>query len=470
MAELSKIYEIQNDITRISRVIDDIIGEEEKSKNADNIDINRIEKLARQAVLKNHFIYHYDAEIVKKYCILLASAVRFMEKNDKKIRQYYFIARILYGNNAEIPLDEIVVSAELVDIKDFSMLHKELQKDIKLFLFDALLLTSLDGDMDEKQTDYYCELLAYVDVSKKDLENLFKVCACVLSGKDNELYQYASSFPISKLSCYLQNPIKGEVVTSLKELKQGKEKDVTVVGVNVKNMELDLDTYGKKNLRFLDCKFKNVSSICGVSTRIVFENCYFGDCKKESELHSSSEYEDGVTRRRGYALFSFGNADFINCSFERCSHINHWDATVFLKIDSGKIENCRFISCLVGSTAVTNDKGIGSYNYFVYCSLIYVDKVSVTNTKFEECIAIGGENGGLLWLARSSDCQYLNLIYCKGGNIEKCEFLSCGCSGGSDERTKKNNFLINSIGAMEKGNKFTECTATGNVGTAEWGI
>ena len=334
-------------------------------------------------------------------------------------------------------------------------------------------MISLDGNIDEKQLSYFCETLAYTDMDRNDLECLCNVCSCVLSGDEYELYYYAYGFPIVKLSCYLPNPIKGEVVISLDELKKAKEMDVMVTGANIQNMELDLDTYGKKHLRFFNCKFENVSSIRGIKTEVVFEGCYFVDCKKEYELHGSYVRDEFASIDKGYeyALFSFENADFASCSFERCSHINHDVATILLKVGSGKIEDCNFISCSVGSNSIVKGK-YSNYEY-EYGALIYVDKVSIIDAKYKNCSVKGNGSmcGSIMWKqCVAPEYQNLNLVYCNGGNIKGCEFLWCECSGLSRDSMKRYNYLINSIGALERNNKFIECTASSNTGTAKWEI
>lgn len=471
------IIEVRKHIDFIEGILDNL-EKEQKGQEEQEIDITRIEQFARQSAFKLHFLRVYDEDVAVKYCTLLASYVRFAGSMEKKVKQYYFLSRILYSVNSSKGLEEVITGAELAGIKDFEIIMQELKNDIKLFLFDILLMISLDGNIDEKQLSYFCETLAYTDMDRNDLECLCNVCSCVLSGDEYELYYYAYGFPIVKLSCYLPNPIKGEVVISLDELKKAKEMDVMVTGANIQNMELDLDTYGKKHLRFFNCKFENVSSIRGIKTEVVFEGCYFVDCKKEYELPEPSP--SGLTttyyanEKNEYALFSFVNADFVSCSFKRCSHINHNVATILLKMDSGKIEDCNFMSCSVGSSGGRIAGKNGSM-ICEYGALIYVDKVSVINTKYQNCIVKGNGRKSLSLRSNvirifASDCQYLNLIYCNGGNIKGCEFLWCECSGLSRDSMKRYNYLINSIGALERNNKFIECTASSNTGTAKWEI
>lgn len=433
-----------------------------KVEKGQESDIQRIEQIARQSAFNTHFLKECDEDVVAKYCTILASYVRFADNVEKKVKQYYFLSRILYNVSIHTGLEEIITNAGLVDSKDFEMMKQELGSNIKLFVFDILLMISLDEEINEKQLSYFCETLAYANVKKKDMECMLQVCACVLSGREEELYQYASGFPIMEIFCYLRSPIKGGIVISLDAIEETKEKDIIVVGANIKNMELDLDIYGKKSLSFLNCRFKHISSIRGIKTKVTFENCYFKDCRKQQRVKSAaSEYI--------CALFSFADAYFKNCSFKRCHHITtNQETTVLLKMDSGKIESCNFISCSVGCAGKKRLK-LFWVRYYVWGALICANNVSVKNTKYQGCVVKENEGSGGMY-SRDFGARYLHLIYCKGGNIEGCEFLSCVCSGLSKDDIKSYNYLINSIGAMEKENQFIECKADGNVGTAEWEI
>ena len=459
-------------------LIEDLASTESNESVAPSIDIKRIEQLARQSSYKLHFINSLDEDIIIKYCALLSSVVRLTDDTEKKVKQYYFIARILYGNKLTIAFDEIIMNAEMINISDFEFMKQELGADIKVLLFDMLLAISMDGTMDDKQLDYICEVFAYVDLSKKDIEYILKVTSCVLKAEERSLFKYADGFPIAKLSCYLNKAIKCEVVTSWEEFIKSKDKVIIAVGLCIKNTELPIDEYKKKSIRFLNCKFENVSSISAADTKVEFEDCSFLDCQKKYELR----YADSISNREKshlHALFEFNKAEFTNCIFEKCSHINNMEASEILKVNRGHIVDCVFQNCSIGTNSIVKETISTVYRY-EYGAIIYAEKVSIVGCEFIRCVSNG--NGAkchplscrLVFLGSgenfSSDYQYLHIVYCRGGNIEQCEFSGCECNGLSNERTKRYNYLINSIGALERNNTYSNCIRTNDVGTAEWEI
>ena len=445
--------------------------EEAHEKNEEQvIDISRIESLARQVPFHGHFIKAYDEDIRAKYCTVLASYVRFADTNEKKAKQYYFISRIMQSDAANKTLAEIITSSEMVGIADFEMIKQEMKQDISLFVFDVLLMISLDGIFDENQINYFCETLAYLAVDKKALNSITNACACVLGrGEEKLLFQYAADIPVAKLSCYLTNPIPGEVCTTLDDAKESKEQYVTIAGANVKNQEIDIDSFGKENIRFYDCKFENVSSMTAKKTKVEFEACYFGDCKRmfderEVEFYEKFKEQDIATG----AIFCFEEAIIDNCRFERCGQRYHGASGGLLLCEKGTISNSVFEDCFVNVYSFVNTIS----THWEYAAMLFLNEVSVTACRFLSCRISGNgykRSHSIIPGSRgASEYQYLNIIYCQGGNIEESEFVNCESSGLTNNREEKFNYVINIIGSMEKENKFLNCTATGNVGSAKW--
>lgn len=484
MENLAKIKELQKQINVMNEVIEELITSEMKQNNTSQIDIKRIEALGKQATFQSHFVSFLDEDVAVKYCILLASAVRLLEDTEKKICQYYFISRILHSSKAKCSLEEIITNAELVGISEFAYMKQELAEDIKVFLFDLLLQISLEGKIEEKQLDYFCEVLAYVDMNEKDMKSLFRVVSCVLQENTEELFEDDSNFPTEKIVHYFED---FEIVTSVDGILKAKKENIIIVGVkefatlfskerfietktengvsvNVEKIKYSfhVNTLKKRNIVFLKCAFKNIDSMDGIGMKITFKNCDFHEC----------------------GFLSFAETVINQCYFKKCGNTKN----IMLKIKSGKITNCKFEEC-----SVTNikEQSIKQKNLTVENgTLIYLDKGLISNCEYDKCKVVRNYNlnvGRIISSMRfgfrfsSIDgnsptfIQNFNIIYSNDAIIECCRFLECQSKDMETNRmysyyssVKTNNYLINLVEGTEKNNTFERCTAIANVGSARW--
>lgn len=229
--------------------------------------------------------------------------------------------------------------------------------------------------------------------------------------------------------------------------------------------------------------FDNVSSIYAISTKVKFEDCTFKSCFREYELRNDGFGNDGTIYKISLAiqrlsLFSFKNAEFYDCSFEDCKLINNKYASILLYNENGIVSNCKFNHCQIKATSI--DIGFLSSTHD-YGAIIVGKTLEVTQCKFTNCQAHSNgkksKNIFAPWYNAGNDynfpaeMQYVHIIYCMAGSsIEDCIFINCKCDGAYDDRSKRNNFVINVIGAMERENQFIDCKAAGNVGTLTWEI
>lgn len=489
MDNLAKIKEIQKQMNAINTVIEDLLTSEMKQQNHSQIDIQRIEQLGKQVPFQSHFVSFLDEDVAVKYCTLLASAVRLLEDTEKKIRQYYFIARILHSRKVRCSLEEIITNAELVGISDFTFMKQELGEDSKVFLFDLLLQISFEGKIEEKQLDYFCEVFAYDSVSEKDIKSIFKAVSCVLLENMEELLEDDSNFPVEKIFYYFKDV---DIVTSVEEIFKAKKENLIIVGikefetisskerlvetktengvsVNVEKIKYSfhVNTLKKRNIVFLKCAFKNIDSMDGIGMKITFKNCDFHEC----------------------GFLSFAETVINQCYFKKCGNTKN----IMLKIKAGKIMNCKFEEC---SVTDIKEQSITSKKLCVEeGALIYLGKGVIAHCEYEKCRVIRKKevrsNGlfnmsSMSWMIhyssvdksdKSAFVQTLNLIYSKNGIIECCRFFECQCEDLEENRIenkykysdiKTYNFLINLVEGTEKNNIFERCVAPAKIGTARW--
>lgn len=460
------ILAIRKYIDSIEEILLKIEVSQDKKENQ-GIDIGKIDGLAKQNPFNNHFINSYDEDIRIKYCTILASYVQYAETVEKKVKQYYFLSRIMNCKRVPHSLEEIITSSEIIGISDFEKLHQELKENTSLLVFDIVLMLYLDGKFDDKQLDYLCETLAYLGTERKAVDSIMKACACILKHDDEkEVLKYAADIPVAKLSCYLESPIKGDVVADIKDVRKSKEQYVTIAYQTIRNVEIDIDTFGKEKIKFYNCRFEKISSIKAKKTKVEFEFCYFWDCTRAfPEKHGWEPKRDNIDIQDIYegALFAYNEAYFESCIFERCGQSYHSDTSGMLSCKKGNISNCIFKECFVH----VNSFGAGSSDYTI-TSLLTINKVSISGCSFLSCQINGNENG------QNNNCfesEYLSIIYCQGGNVEYTKFSDCVLSGISRKPfgSIHHDYILNISSATQRENSFNNCTCVANINSKEWG-
>ena len=480
---------IKQHLSSIENLIDEIEHTNVTECNQEDmeIDIQKIDKMAKQCPFRGHFISDYDEDIVKKYIIFLASVIREVKPVEKKIKQYFFVARIINGCNITMPISEWVTKAELMELSEIQFLAEELKDNRTLLTFDVLLMISLDGEIVDEQLDYYCELLAYLSLDKKKIQDVSKACACVLKGDESALFRCAGSIRVSKLSCYLKRPIRGEVFTSLAAAGITKDTDIIIVGEKYKSVKLDLDAYEKRSIRFVECQFENVTSIRASETETMFESCCFSDCvgKYEAETSyvtittdlacwdgQSKIFKKLVNCIYENSLFIFDKVAFCKCEFSECGQRFNPLSGGFISCKMGVFSKCSFIKCFMRVKPIRD-----RFNWtdFECTALLAGNQMSITDCSFSDCAIFGRGNrrtgiilSGSEWYG--PNYQFLNLIYCGGGSIEGTSFSNCSISGVSSDNTKEYNFLLNTTDTMVKDNSYSNCKCQKNEGFAEWKI
>ena len=77
---------IKQHLSSIENLIDEIERTHltERKQEDMEIDIQKIDKIAKQCPFRGHFISDYDEDIIKKYIIFLASVIREAKPVEKK--------------------------------------------------------------------------------------------------------------------------------------------------------------------------------------------------------------------------------------------------------------------------------------------------------------------------------------------------------------------------------------------------
>lgn len=482
------IKEIKKQLTILNNAVETLLTSAEETNNTE-IDITRLEQLAKNSAFRHHFIRSYDPDIILRYCTLLAAAVRLTDNVEKKTRQYYFIARILVGSRAEAALGDVLTSAEMLQFSDLEQLSQDLGADIKMLLLDAFLLMALDGKIEEKQLDYVCEMMAYLNYNKNEIEAIFHVGKCILTGQEKEsLLPYREKFPIRQASCYMKTQFKGDIVSSIDSIQASKADVLVVVEMGFENIELELDSWKKREIFFENCSFKKNPWIHAQRTQVHFSGCQFEDPQKPldvNDIASGKIYGPSLVSGTQKFRFELSKAEFENCNFENCGYKGTQTETALLYVGSGLMKNCRFQNCEVEAAKLQNEDEENSYGRLLlslgaaasgkkrqkeydYAALVYASDLNVQQCEFESCKIWGSESRGECAWGGAPDRQSLNILYGKKIQARQCAFKNCECKGRERDSTKKSNYLINAINVTENGNTYEHCSQRKKVGSAEW--
>lgn len=475
----TNIREIQKQLQNIASMLDEIEEKSVTSSKQSVIDFTKMQNLGYRNRFVDHWTYKLDSDIRHDYEVLLCAMISLAENQENKICQYYFLTRIMDKKDS---LQETIQDAGVSIDEKLDMLAEELTSDqIKLVMCDLLLMITMKGKPEKNQLDYFCELQFYFSVDKKQMEAIFGATSCVLKQNTSEIFPCAKDFPVKRIACYLPIRMDYEIVTSIRELETVRSDSVVAFGIQFNNMEINIDDYHVKEIKFLKCTFQNCSKIYANIVGTEFEQCIFDSCcKKNSEEavfvcfeidnEKACGMQDGVVKLKDIctSIIEIDRGLFENCRFINCQNLNNSLCSHILRINKGDIHHCNFEGCRVEAQVVRYDDG-QSYNF---ASVLYGKNINIKETSFNSCISFG--NGvhsttfkGDIYGANN---QYLHIVFLDNGSIEQSEFSQCICDGVEEEYMKQYNYLINEKNIMIKKVTYSNCKATGNVGTAKWRI
>lgn len=476
----TNIREIQKQLQNIASMLDEIEEKSVTSSKQSVIDFTKMQNLGYRNRFVDHWTYKLDSDIRHDYEVLLCAMISLAENQENKICQYYFLTRVMDKKDS---LQETIQDAGVSIDEKLDILAEEFTSDqIKLVMFDLLLMISMKGNLEEKQLDYFCELQSYFSVDKKQMEAIFRATSCVLKQNTSEIFECAKDFPIKSIVCYLPIKMDYDIVTSIRKLDTVRSDSVVAFGIEFNNMEINIDDYHVKEIKFLKCTFQNCSKIYANIVGTEFEQCIFDSCcKKNSEEAVFVDFEidnekacgmqDGFVKLKDIctSIIEIDRGRFENCRFINCQNLNNALCSSILRINKGDIQHCNFDGCRVEAQVVYYDYGGERYNF---ASVLYGKNLHIKDTSFNSCISFGNgvHSNTVKGDIYGAENQYLHIVFLDNGSIEQSNFSQCICDGVEVVCMKQYNYLINEKNVMIKEVTYSNCKATENVGTAKWRI
>ena len=448
---------IEKEVRRLDIQLSEMYKSIERLKNIvlDNktkkININYIETSALHSPLKNHVINKLGEELGYKYCGALASAVEITGNTEKKIKQLYFVFRIYHTVFSEKIGENLIRDAKLFSVDDWNTLFEGLTEDVKInFFVDMLLMCSYDKQTDEKQVEYFCELIALSGCKSVDIKKICNIVRTLLLMDKKDLLKLSKYIDVNPYLCYFVDDINYYVVSSLEKAKETDAKSVMIYGENFKDISevVDLDTYGKEEITFENCYFENIEGIKNKSTKVYLLNCNFFDCRHENFLprrqYSFGGFSDMKydTETKQCYFLDMEMARIENTTFKKCNIEGFKNSSSVLQLKNCSMKRCQFLDCKIGIHAHSSANG----------SIVQAVGTYIERCVFKNCTAYGeGEYGRF-------DCFGMKIIESHGGSILNNIFEKCCCDAQDVSDKNFNNYIITyDKRCREENNKFIEC-------------
>ncbi len=456
-----KLLELEKEISQINVTFKELVHELHKEETDQQIDFDKIIKYSKNKAFSNHYITTLDDALAYKFCFHLAGAVELLQGKEEKVRQYYFIARIIAASNAGLSLEHLTRDSRLISASDFEALYHALSQDGKLiFLINLLLMISFDGKINDAQLDYFCEMASFFAIGRDTLKQVFQTVKGLLTAQDL-FYDCAGSMPLNDVSCFLANNPYDFIVTRKAEIASCAGEKIIVCGIHFKNKELKIDHYRKTHITFRNCTFEKMTGIISSRTAVAFTGCRFLQCC-ENRIETANA--DGDSSRPD--LFSFRTAKLSNCYFEDCELVNKKGISILLNLEHGEICDSVFKNCRVSDEGVNLWGGEKRWNC---ATIIRGNKTLIRNCQFLSCCAYSNNHYFLRHLFTDNQCMHI--VTNIKGTIEQCKFEGCKCiesHGTSLNNANRYYYLINNIHGMEQDNVFERYDAKMPAGTIDW--
>lgn len=451
--ELTKLEDQFVDMQRTLEKIKEKISSEPQV----TIDFNYLEKEAESNIMADHPISGLDKELVYRYCLALAFIAEMSENNDARIKQYYYIFRVYHAAYDDLVGEELVRDAKLIALADLCFIKENYSSEqMEYFFVDVLLLFAIGNEQD-KQMDLFCELAAFLGISKKQINLICLITKAILEKDEDALLEVSREKDINAYYSYLGYIPQYYVVSKISEIESVSNDSVLVFGDKIQDINevIDFDSYGKKELYFKKCCFDNILGIKSENenTKIHFIDCRFENCRQENlSAESNFRYEGG--KPTTYFL-KCKNAQIINTVFDNCNLLGVGKRSKIFDFRNSSIMKCKFVNCHIGVSVRGRSRfgGIsspGGISSLAKGSVISAVDTSIVNCEIISCSAHGEDD-------YYGDYDYLygmTIVSIRQGQITGTKFISC-----KSKARHSNYILVFNDRCKEKNNDFIDCEA-----------
>ena len=474
-----KLRKIELELHKLSEMISEFQSEQDKQIN-NQIDYGAIENYGKTKPIKRHIIEKMDNELRYKYLVLLMAGVELANSQELKTKQLYFISRLYYSaekaNGILETLTQVAKTLEQSDMVQWKEQFSEDEKDV--LLTDLLLMCSLNGNVEEKQREFFGELCALFNMSKEKISAIIAMCKAILLQEDDEIMNLIAKMDANLFKCYMKEYVKEPILHGLDSIKECKDSVVILANTDIGKTEknLDFDVYEKQKIIFKNCRFTDTKPVIALKTECVFERCVFQDYDYELDESDSSwlwmayfehaslrcpEHLSYIPHWKGryrftyesehidFAYFYLKKALFISCKFRDIiisaeDWGNRSTTFSFMRAEDSRIESCSFERCRLKIKAELVDSVS-----LDMASILNVYNSQVLFCNFIECIY---EHMPSRWTT-----MFGSILWAVNGEVKQNYFAKCKFGGNENIKDRMSNYIICLDKAKEQGSIFEQC-------------
>lgn len=388
---MADLRELTTDAKRLYESLDYLL-EKQNSINNEEIDFKEIWFSAKARPFITHSIEKLDADVAKKYLVILSASIALADTSKKKLAQIRFLARIMAAcKEFELNLRDIVNDGMLLKEKNIDELQEIKDMDVKIYLLiDLLLMTYLDGSLCDKQVDYAVGTMAYLGIGRDRVEAVGNVVKGILQQDDALVIKQVKNINITGVYCYMKNRPDGVLVTNLNKAKSVKAEKIIFSGLSWEHVGIDVDKYSADIIEFNECTFKSIHGFLCKNKKLILNKCAFVDCEVKETLFilanttiSGCRFDTiKATAVRKSHLMYLLNSEIVDTQFKNISvRTNDKNSGGFLKCKQSVLKSIIF-------DTVIAEGGVESYNF--YRRLFDIYEGMVDDCRFINCRIIRG--------------------------------------------------------------------------------
>lgn len=213
--------EMKEIMNRMEMIFEELEAMKISNTEKNSIDFSKINRLAKQYPIAGHILKEEDEYNKKLYLAVLSSVAQI--NKDAREEKLLYLNRIAEGVKYEGDFAEVVKLASEVNDKVLSdFIEYVNEKSLRyMFIFEALLISGLSGELNEASNTYISEIISYLKIRRDEVAFLVKLAIIVLEQNEKAYLEMADKIPtgieiILFIKPYIKDFAKGVLVNTEK--------------------------------------------------------------------------------------------------------------------------------------------------------------------------------------------------------------------------------------------------------------
>lgn len=378
--------EMKEIMNRMEMIFEELEAMKISNTEKNSIDFSKINRLAKQYPIAGHILKEEDEYNKKLYLAVLSSVAQI--NKDAREEKLLYLNRIAEGVKYEGDFAEVVKLASEVNDKVLSdFIEYVNEKSLRyMFIFEALLISGLSGELNEASNTYISEIISYLKIRRDEVAFLVKLAIIVLEQNEKAYLEMADKIPtgieiILFIKPYIKDFAKGVLVNTEKlyylydskvgieelEILMNKEKsDKQVVFDNIvlENIEIgwggSVHINNMNTIKFINCHFVNwessivfrdIHEIKFTECRLINFKDYFNFVDIDNIIIKKCNLEDfdnGVFRtQRKCKKITITDSNFKKCKYSTEEYSGHGGCFRIGELKEFELIKTKFEDCYI---------------------------------------------------------------------------------------------------------------------------